>query len=317
MGSDLEVEHGPERAVNGVVRRLADTSRPRARPRVQRRDRARGGPARAGRTGGGRCATRSPPPGWRCAMTVGQRPGSAEPDQRDAAVARARRRPRRVAEVIASGWVAQGPRVAGSRTPSPASQQAEHAVAVVQLHHRAAPGAGRGRRRARRRRGRAVVLVHRHRQRRRRTSVPGRSSPTSTPATGNCHARTVAAVLTPATRAVIVVDQGGVPVDLDAIRALCDPLGHRRRRGRRLRRRLHVPRPPGRGRRRARRLVVPPAQDPHHRRGRDAHHLATRSGPTRARRLREHAMSVSAADRHAARAGAGRRSTARSASTTG
>jgi UDP-glucose 4-epimerase len=24
MGSDLEVEHGPERAVNGVVRRLAD-----------------------------------------------------------------------------------------------------------------------------------------------------------------------------------------------------------------------------------------------------------------------------------------------------
>ena len=31
MGSDLPVEHGPERAVNGVVRRLADTSRgPRA-----------------------------------------------------------------------------------------------------------------------------------------------------------------------------------------------------------------------------------------------------------------------------------------------
>ena len=26
MGSDLHVEHGPERAVNGVVRRLADTS---------------------------------------------------------------------------------------------------------------------------------------------------------------------------------------------------------------------------------------------------------------------------------------------------
>jgi UDP-glucose 4-epimerase len=26
MGSDLDVEHGPERAVNGVVRRLADTS---------------------------------------------------------------------------------------------------------------------------------------------------------------------------------------------------------------------------------------------------------------------------------------------------
>ncbi len=26
MGSDLAVEHGPERAVNGVTRRLADTS---------------------------------------------------------------------------------------------------------------------------------------------------------------------------------------------------------------------------------------------------------------------------------------------------
>ena len=26
MGSDLPVEHGPDRAVNGVVRRLADTS---------------------------------------------------------------------------------------------------------------------------------------------------------------------------------------------------------------------------------------------------------------------------------------------------
>ena len=29
MGSDLAVEHGPERAVNGVTRRLADTSRAR------------------------------------------------------------------------------------------------------------------------------------------------------------------------------------------------------------------------------------------------------------------------------------------------
>ena len=29
----------------------------------------------------------------------------------------------------------------------------------------------------------------------------------------------------PATRAVIVVDQGGVPVDLDAIRAVCEPRG--------------------------------------------------------------------------------------------
>ena len=37
MGSDLPVEHGPERGVNGVVRRLADTSRGRARPRLHGR----------------------------------------------------------------------------------------------------------------------------------------------------------------------------------------------------------------------------------------------------------------------------------------
>ena len=35
MGSDLSVEHGPERAVNGVARRLADTSAARARARVR------------------------------------------------------------------------------------------------------------------------------------------------------------------------------------------------------------------------------------------------------------------------------------------
>jgi dTDP-4-amino-4,6-dideoxygalactose transaminase len=43
--------------------------------------------------------------------------------------------------------------------------------------------------------------------------------------TGNLTAETVAAALTPRTTAVIVVDQGGVPVDLDPIRALCDPRG--------------------------------------------------------------------------------------------
>ena len=43
--------------------------------------------------------------------------------------------------------------------------------------------------------------------------------------TGNVTADTVKAALTPQTRAVIAVDQGGVPVDLLAIRELCDPLG--------------------------------------------------------------------------------------------
>ena len=44
------------------------------------------------------------------------------------------------------------------------------------------------------------------------------------PETGNVTADTVKAALTPQTRAVIVVDQGGIPVDIDSIRALCDPL---------------------------------------------------------------------------------------------
>ena len=42
------------------------------------------------------------------------------------------------------------------------------------------------------------------------------------PATGNVTAETIRAALTLDTRAVIVVDQGGVPVDLDPIRELCD-----------------------------------------------------------------------------------------------
>ncbi len=44
MGSDLSIEYGPERAVNGVTRRLADTSGAQAGARLQRRDRPRGGP---------------------------------------------------------------------------------------------------------------------------------------------------------------------------------------------------------------------------------------------------------------------------------
>ena len=41
--------------------------------------------------------------------------------------------------------------------------------------------------------------------------------------TGNLTGDSVAMALTPATRAVIAVDQGGVPVDLDEIRKACDP----------------------------------------------------------------------------------------------
>jgi dTDP-4-amino-4,6-dideoxygalactose transaminase len=45
------------------------------------------------------------------------------------------------------------------------------------------------------------------------------------PTTGNVTAELIAAMITDRTRAVIAVDQGGMPVDLALIRALCDPLG--------------------------------------------------------------------------------------------
>jgi dTDP-4-amino-4,6-dideoxygalactose transaminase len=43
--------------------------------------------------------------------------------------------------------------------------------------------------------------------------------------TGNLTTETVAGALSRRTRAVIVVDQAGVPVDLEAVRAICDPRG--------------------------------------------------------------------------------------------
>jgi perosamine synthetase len=46
-----------------------------------------------------------------------------------------------------------------------------------------------------------------------------------TESTGNLTAETVALVLTPRTRVVMVVHQGGMPADVPSIRALCDPLG--------------------------------------------------------------------------------------------
>jgi perosamine synthetase len=43
--------------------------------------------------------------------------------------------------------------------------------------------------------------------------------------TGNLTAKTVDAVRTPATRAVLVVHQAGIPADLEELHALCEPLG--------------------------------------------------------------------------------------------
>lgn len=129
-----------------------------------------------------------------------------------------------VAETIASGWVAQGPRVAEFEREFAATVQAGHAVATSSCTtalHLALLVAGIGP-------GDDVVVPS--------LSFIATANAVSyvgarvvfadvDAATGNVTAATVAAALTPVTRAVIAVDQGGIPVDLAPIRALCDPRG--------------------------------------------------------------------------------------------
>lgn len=131
---------------------------------------------------------------------------------------------RAVAEVIASGWVAQGPRVSQFETEFAGTMHAEHAVATSSCTtalHLALVVAGIGA-------GDDVVVPS-------FSFIATANAPTYVgarpvfadvdPTTGNVTADSVAAALTERTRCVIVVDQGGMPVDLDPIRELCDPLG--------------------------------------------------------------------------------------------
>ena len=129
-----------------------------------------------------------------------------------------------VAAVIESGWVAQGPRVAAFEEQFAAAVAAPHAVATSNCTtalHLALVVAGIGA-------GDDVVAPS-------FSFIATANAPSYVGArtvfadvdalTGNVTAETIRTALTPRTRAVIVVDQGGVPVDLDPIRALCDPLG--------------------------------------------------------------------------------------------
>jgi len=127
------------------------------------------------------------------------------------------------AEAIASGWIAQGPRVARFEQAFAKAMNARSAVATSSCTtalHLALIVAGVGR-------GDDVV-------------VPSFSFIATTnavryvganpvfadvdPVTGNVTGHTVADALTPRTRAVIAVDQGGVPVDIDDIRSFTDQL---------------------------------------------------------------------------------------------
>ncbi|ALD63716.1 glutamine--scyllo-inositol aminotransferase [Arthrobacter sp. LS16] len=129
-----------------------------------------------------------------------------------------------VAEVIASGWVAQGPRTAAFEQAFAEHQQVGHAVAASNCTtalHLALKVAGV-------QAGDDVVLPS-------LSFIATANAPTYLGArpvfadveetTGNVTAQTIEAALTPKTTAIIAVDQGGMPLDLEPLRRLCDERG--------------------------------------------------------------------------------------------
>ena len=129
-----------------------------------------------------------------------------------------------VTEVLQSGWVAQGPQVAAFEAAFAETMMADHAVATSSCTtalHLALLVAGVGP-------GDEVVVPSFSFIATTNAVVYAGATPVFAdvdPVTGNLTAEPIEPRLTERTRAVIVVDQGGVPVDLDPIRALCDPRG--------------------------------------------------------------------------------------------
>jgi dTDP-4-amino-4,6-dideoxygalactose transaminase len=128
---------------------------------------------------------------------------------------------RALAEVVASGCVGQGPKVKEFEARFSSLQEVRHAVATsscTSALHLALVVAGIGP-------GDDVVVPS-------LSFVSTANAVTYVgarpvfcdvdPATGNATAENIRAALTLDTRSVIVVDQGGVPVDLDPIRELCN-----------------------------------------------------------------------------------------------
>jgi len=201
-----------------------------------------------------------------------------------------------VTAVIESGWVAQGPRVAEFENRFADLVHAEHAVAVSSCTtalHLALVVAGIGS-------GDDVVVPSFSFIATANAARYVGATPLFAdvdPATGNLTPDTIEAALTPATKAVILVHQGGMPADVDAVRKLCAPrdivviedaacaAGSTYRQG-----------PIGAGAAVAawsfhpRKLITTG----------EGGMLTTDSADwaARARRLREHGMSVSAAERH-------------------
>lgn len=129
-----------------------------------------------------------------------------------------------VVQVLASGRMAQGPRVGQFEDAFGSAQQASHAVAVssgTAALHLALRVAGVE--------PQDDVVLPSFSSVATANAVSHQGARTVfadvEAVTGNVSVRTVEAALTPATRAVIVVDHGGMPVELAPIRELCDPLG--------------------------------------------------------------------------------------------
>ncbi len=127
------------------------------------------------------------------------------------------------AEAVASGWIAQGPRVREFEEAFAAAIGTPHAVAVSSCTaalHLALIAAGIGP-------GDEVIVPSLSFIATANAARYVGAQPVFADvdlATQNLIPQTVEPHLTGRTRAVILVDQAGVPADLDAIRALCDPL---------------------------------------------------------------------------------------------
>jgi len=128
------------------------------------------------------------------------------------------------AAAITSGWVAQGPRVAEFEAAFAEATGSGHAVAVSSCTaglHLAMIAAGVGA-------GDEVVVPSLSFIATANAARYVGAEPVFAdvdPASLNLTPATVEPLLTERTRAVILVDQAGVPADLDAMRALCDPRG--------------------------------------------------------------------------------------------
>lgn len=128
------------------------------------------------------------------------------------------------AEAIASGWIAQGPRVAAFEEALSRRVGAEHAIAVSSCTtalHLAMVVLGLGQ-------GDEVIVPS-------LSFIATANAPRfvgATPVfadveaeTQNLSVETIEAAITASTRAVIVVHQAGVPADMRSIHELCDPRG--------------------------------------------------------------------------------------------